>query len=369
MHKYLVLSASIVLFAGVLHSPSAASAQASCLEDDRGYQLIKADGTIDPVRLYGLAVKKFAASSLKDRTIPELHRLGVTTGDPREWARLFVMVCKQESGCRIARTYADGSLEKFSSTLPGERSYGPLQFNIGEYGLNSWAMVNSPSCTVDAFIRVVERTGSLSSYFGSIRRPNEVMRHAGWFNTTVQPFQDALTLVFDPNAPDMRTYQAVAPYFVNPYDSRTLGLYSGAGTNLGNGLSAYSAAGAYPSGANPTPNYASPLSYQQSVQQPLTADTLAPSAPSRYAANLLIQPKKAKAGDKVLISWTSVGMSSTAGCSVVVDDVGAGQGGPFATGAAGSKQWTATAGSHTFQLICLPANASVFAIMEAIAIQ
>lgn len=360
MYRYLAVGACIVLFAGVSHAQTVAAT--SCLEDDRGYQLIKADGAIDPVRLYGLAVKKFLASSLNNQppSAEQVRKLGVTTGDAREWARLFVMICKQESGCRIARTLPDGTLEKFGSTPPNERSYGPLQYNIGEYGLRSWAMVNSPSCTLDAFIRTAQQN-KLVAYFGSIQRPQEIMQHASWFNRTVQPFQDALTLTFDPNAPNnAAAYRAVTPYFVSTPNSNSpfnLGL-----TNSGTGgLSVFSSQLAYPS---------SPFSAsQQILQNPTQANNNLPTGSGNlYAAKILVQPKNARVGQPVVVSWTSVNMNASATCRVVFDNQGVDSGPVFGVGSEGTKAWTATAGTHTFDLICLPKNASVFSITESITI-
>ncbi len=382
MYKSVVLSASVALFLGVPYFSAAQSPTISCLEADRGYQLIKQDGSIDVVRLYSHAVKKFGDSSLNRQSSASLHQFGVTTGDPREWARLFVMVCKQESGCRIARTYPDGSLERFRSTPPTEMSFGPMQFNRGEYGLATWAMVNSPSCTLEAYIRVAQQ-GKLFAYFGSMQRPNETLQHANWFNTTVQPFTDALSLRFDPNAPDMRTYQAVAPYFVSPEYAMQHGLSGGYGNQYGNqygsgiqpnmmqllggqGQNGMQASPYAPSqlGAN------SPL-FNNGQPQPYTPPGTSPTNPGGSSVNasaqLLVQPMMATVGQSVLISWTSVGMRAAPYCDVVLD--GNVAQGPFGSGRDGTKTWQATAGSHTFELVCQRPDASYFEMTKSVSVQ
>jgi|GEM_PF-3575628 len=388
MYKSVVLGASIAFFAGVAYAAPVDPSAISCLEADRGYQLIKTDGSIDVVRLYSHAVKKFGDSSLNRQTSSGLHQFGVTTGDPREWARLFVMTCKQESGCRIARTYADGSLQRFPSTPPTEMSFGPLQFNRGEYGLATWSMVNSPSCSLEAFIRVAQQ-GKLFAYFGSMQRPNEIRQHANWFNTTVQPFVDALTLTFDPNAPDMSRYQALSPYFVSPEQAMLMGgnpnygnygmlhpnmaqilggqnsynpstgLLSGAGASpfsLGNGMT-----GSTGYGAQPSP-------YPPSGGVPPTGSNPGPvNAAPQANAQLLVQPSNARVGQSVLVSWTSVGMRAAPYCDVVLD--GSLAGGPFGSGREGTKTWAATAGSHTFEIVCERPDGSYLEITRSVSVQ
>lgn len=364
----MVVAVSFVLFGGVTYASAATSPPISCLEEDRGYKLINADGTIDPVRFYGLALKKITDSSLNGRTIGELHTFGVVTGDPREWARLITMMCKQESGCRIARTYSNGSLEKFSGTLPGERSYGPLQFNIGEYGLTSWAMVNSPSCTVEAVIRVVERNGSLSAYFGPIRRPNEILQHASWFNKTVQPFADALVLRFDPNAPDMRTYQALAPYFTDPSNSGLLGrgtspfsLESPQQTmSVRSGQSAYPYLGASSSIVPTLPS----SSYNVNQSTGIGDQSGGAGIPGPAAATIITQPKKVSRGKPILVSWSSVFMNATSICRVSI------AGEEFATGNQGSKQYTsASPGEKTATLSCTRASGGMLTASDTFIVE
>lgn len=375
--------ASIALFAGVAYAAPAPTdpSSISCLEADRGYQLIKQDGSIDVVRLYSHAVKKFGDSSLNRQTQSGLQQFGVTTGDPREWARLFVMVCKQESGCRIARTYADGSLERFRSTLPTENSFGPFQFNKGEYGLTSWAMVNSPSCTLEAFIRVAERR-LLFRYFGSMQRPHETLRHAGWFNTTVQPFTDALTLTFDPNAPDMRTYQAVAPYFVSPEYAMLYGQGAGNGSTQGllhpslsqlmSGQSSYNPTTGLLSGVGSSPfslgngvtgSVSQPGSSQPSQggsggNQPGTG-TSAPQS----ALKIIAQPGTVRVGQQTYVSWTSAGMQANS-CSVRKN------GADFASGNQGSLRDTATgSGTMMYTLTCSRLSGGVAESSATVSIQ
>jgi hypothetical protein len=145
-----------------------------------------ASGRIDPVAFAQRAAYKVANSSLNGYAPPELRPFGITTGSPEEWARFYTMITKQESNMRVAPTNADGSLQRFPSTPAGERSYGPGQFNVGEYGLNSWADVNNPDRVIDAYMQVTQK-GKLFQYFGSLQRPNETLQHAGWYSQTVAP--------------------------------------------------------------------------------------------------------------------------------------------------------------------------------------
>ncbi len=385
MYQYVAMFAGILFLASFSYAAPIDPSKISCLEADRGYQLIKQDGSIDVVRFYSHAVKKFGDSSLNGQTQSGLQQFGVTTGDPREWARLFVMVCKQESGCRIARTYADGSLERFPSTLAKEKSFGPLQFNKGEYGLTTWAMVNSPSCSLEAFIRVAERK-LLFRYFGSMQRPHETLRHANWFNQTVQPFTDALTLTFDPNAPDMSRYQALSPYFVSPEQAMlmggnpnygnygmlhpnmsqmlggqysynpTTGLLSGAGTSqfsIGSGMT----------GSVSQPAYGS----QPGSTQPPNGNGTTPvtqTAPQSHAT-LLVQPSTVAAGRTVQISWTSVGMRRPPYCEIVIDD----SQNAYDSGKEGTAMWIAESGSHTVELLCEKLDGSIFELSRSISVQ
>lgn len=319
MRAYVAIGVSIVLFVSVSSVMAATTGAVSCLEEDRGYQLIKADRSIDPVRLYGLAVKKFTASNLNGWTEPRLHQFGVTTGDAREWARLFVMMCKQESGCRIARTYVNGALEKFPSTLQGENSYGPMQFNIGEYGLNSWAMVNSPACTIDAYIRVAQQN-NLFKYFGSMQRPNETLQHANWFNTTVQPFADALRLSFDPNAPNVDAFRAVAPYLTNGYASSNAGLL-GSGSPFGYNQSQQimqvsTGQGATASGGT-SGTTGGGLQTTPGTNTDLPGANSSPT-PGPGVATLVVQAQSVRRGNPVLVAWSTLGMKTDPTCRLLL---------------------------------------------------
>ena len=328
MRAYVVVGVSIMLFVNVSSVLAATTAPTSCLEEDRGYQLIKADRTIDPVKLYGLAVKKFTASNLNGWTEPRLHQFGVTTGDAREWARLFVMVCKQESGCRITRTYADGSLEKFPSTLAGERSYGPMQFNIGEYGLNSWAMVNSPSCTIDAYIQVAQK-GNLFRYFGSMQRPHETLQHANWFNTTVQPFADALALSFDPNAPNVDAFRAVAPYLTNGYASSNAGALGGSpfGYNQSQQVMQASPSSPSTSGTSGSSGGSGVLS-NPGTNNDVSGVNSSP-IPGPAVATLIVQSPSVRRGNSILVAWSTLGMRTDSVCKLTFagSEVAQGNGG------------------------------------------
>lgn len=146
-----------------------------------------ASGKIDPVAFAQRAAYKVANSPLNGYAPPELRPFGITTGSPEEWARFYTMITKQESNMRVAPVNADGTLQRFPTTPAGERSYGPGQFNVGEYGLTSWADVNNPDRVIDAYMQVTQK-GKLFQYFGSLQRPNETLQHAGWYNKTVTPY-------------------------------------------------------------------------------------------------------------------------------------------------------------------------------------
>jgi hypothetical protein len=146
---------------------------------------------IDPAAFMAVAEQKIAASPLNGFVPRDGAMFGIKTGSPREWARFFAMITKQESGFRIALRNADGSLARFATTLKSEKSFGPGQFNKGEYGLKSWDDVNNPDRVIDAYIEVAKsftmKSGNIrgnnkgmDAYFGSIRRPNEVLQHASW---------------------------------------------------------------------------------------------------------------------------------------------------------------------------------------------
>jgi hypothetical protein len=91
------------------------------------------------------------------------------------------MLQQQESGHRTARTNPDGSLQRFGSTIPTEKSFGPGQFNVGEYGLKTWADVNNPERVADAYINVA-LANKVPNYFGSVQRPHEITQHGKWFS-------------------------------------------------------------------------------------------------------------------------------------------------------------------------------------------
>lgn len=376
----------------------------SCLQQDSGYGLIGAGGKIDPIRLYTFAVEKFGSSNLNGRTDPSLSKFGVTTGDPREWARLFVMVCQQESGCKQAPVNADGTLQKFSSTLASEQSYGPLQFNIGEYGLNSWAEVNSPSCDLDAYIRVAQQ-GKLFSYFGSMQRPNETMQHAGWFNKTIAPYADSVTLTYDPEAA-ARDYRSIEPYLANPYGSNSnitnsSAPYSGSTPYFAMqpAGSPYASASPMPmsyGGGTPTsftgsspsqqlPIQSQPQQYQTSGSSPFSSITqssagsslqsalnpqpspsssaIVPGAPA--VASLYVQPRTASRTGSILLSWTSLN-TKQASCTVSLDAL------QLATGEQGSKPVdakTLPTGSLTFTLSCTGADGAKITKTDTITVQ
>lgn len=160
-------------------------------------QMVGADGRIDPVAFAEAMEGKVKDSPLNGYVPKDGAAFGIKEGSPREWARLFSMMVQQESGHKTARRNPDGSLQRFASTIPTERSFGPGQFNIGEYGLKSWDDVNDPSRVGDAMINVARQhvlpsgairgpnnTG-LAAYFGSIRRPHETLQHGRWYDQNV----------------------------------------------------------------------------------------------------------------------------------------------------------------------------------------
>lgn len=408
MHRYVpaaVVSVAFVMPAVAAAIVTPALQGGSCVQQDAGYGLVGAGGKIDPVKLYTFAVEKFRASNLNGRADPSLATFGVTTGDPREWARLFVMVCQQESGCRQAAVNGDGSLQKFSSTLSSEHSYGPLQFNIGEYGLNSWAEVNSPSCDLDAYIRVAQQ-GKLLSYFGSMKRPSETMQHAGWFNKTIAPYADSTTLTYDPSAA-ARDYQSVIPYLANPYGTNTNGNNSAAPYSGSAPYYAMQPAGGSPyASASPVPmsygggaqsGYAGSSASQQlpiqsqsqqyqstpvspfssitqstagsSLQAALnpqasqSSTSIVPGAPA--VASLYVQPRSASRTSSILLSWTSLN-TKQASCSVSLDTL------QLATGEQGSKPIdakTLPTGTLTFTLACAGADGARVTALDTITVQ
>jgi hypothetical protein len=159
-----------------------------------------ASGRFDPVAFHKTMEAKVAASHLNGYVPKDGAQFGIKTGAPREWARLFSMIVQQESGHRVAQKNPDGSLRRFASTIATEKSFGPGQFNIGEYGLKTWDDVNNPARVGDALINaakklVVDSAGAirgagntgLAAYFGSIRRPNETLQHAPWWDRLVRP--------------------------------------------------------------------------------------------------------------------------------------------------------------------------------------
>lgn len=141
---------------------------------------------IDPVAFARLMRERVAASSLAGHVPAWGPRFGITTGSPDEWARFYTMVQQQESGHRIAPVNPDGSLQRFATTRPTENSFGPGQFNVGEYGLKTWADVNDPTKVADAYINVA-KAGKVPAYFGSVQRPHETLQHASWYDTQIAP--------------------------------------------------------------------------------------------------------------------------------------------------------------------------------------
>lgn len=171
-------------------------------EAERGPSIgpIKPDrsGRIDPAAFQTRMEEKVANSPLNGYVPKDGDKFGIKTGAPREWARLFTMVIQQESGHRVAQRNPDGSLRRFATTIPTEKSFGPGQFNIGEYGLRTWDEVNDPDRVGDALIEVAKQhvvNGSgavrgpnntgLAAYFGSIRRPHETLQHSRWWDENV----------------------------------------------------------------------------------------------------------------------------------------------------------------------------------------
>jgi len=166
------------------------------------------DGRIDPAQ-FALRMRDKVQQSGLAGTVPGWGRqFGITTGSPDEWARFFTMLQQQESGHRVAQVAPDGSLQAFPTTPRGERSYGPGQFNVGEYGLKTWADVNNPERVADAYIQVA-RSNRIPAYFGSVQRPHETAQHADWYDRTVAPQVgrtgwSAYDQDNDPNPPELR---------------------------------------------------------------------------------------------------------------------------------------------------------------------
>lgn len=141
---------------------------------------------IDPVAFARYMRDRVASSSLNGNVPAWGPQFGIKTGSPDEWARFYTMVQQQESGHRVAPVNPDGTLARFPTTPTGERSYGPGQFNVGEYGLKTWQDVNDPRKVADAYVRVAEQ-GKVPNYFGSVQRPHETLQHAGWYDKTIAP--------------------------------------------------------------------------------------------------------------------------------------------------------------------------------------
>jgi hypothetical protein len=148
--------------------------------------------SIDPSSFVSRAAEIVADSELNGWVPKDGAQFGIRTGSPEEWARFFAALTKQESGFRTGRRDSNGRIIPFQTTPRGEKSYGPGQFNIGEYGLKTWDDVNDPEKVIRAYVNVAKRWGKTSgyirtgtnkgmdAYFGSIRRPNEVRQHLAW---------------------------------------------------------------------------------------------------------------------------------------------------------------------------------------------
>lgn len=149
---------------------------------------VGADRNIDPISFYNTALQKFTDSSLNGK-VPEWGKKFGIDGTPESWARFATQLAQQESSLRIAEVNPDGSLKRFPTTLPNEQSFGPLQFNKGEYGLKTWGEVNDPGRNIDALIKVAEQN-KVTEYFASVQRPIEVIQHNGWFAKNVEPYID-----------------------------------------------------------------------------------------------------------------------------------------------------------------------------------
>jgi hypothetical protein len=163
-------------------------------------------------------------------------------------------------------------------------------------------------------------------------------------------------------------YSAYNPYTNGGITNSPLGYQSGTG-NVGmfSALGAYAGTSAYPS----QPAYpSSPLSVSQQLLQnpaiPIQNPITYGSGTSTSA--LLIQPKNARVGQPVIVSWTSVNMDAQSTCRVIFDKQGADSGPVFGAGSEGTKKWMAASGTHTFDLICVPSNGRVFSITDSITV-
>lgn len=154
---------------------------------DRGPIQVDATGRINPASMYARAAYKVAQSPLVGQVPSWGPSVGITKGTAEEWARFFTMVTQAESSHRVGQRNPDGSVARFPSTPAGERSFGPGQFNVGEYGLKTWDDVNNPDRVIDAYIEVAKK-GKFEAYFGA--KTWQRIRNGQlpqWFASQVEP--------------------------------------------------------------------------------------------------------------------------------------------------------------------------------------
>lgn len=121
------------------------------------------NNTINKEDLHNHAIK-IAKSSLEGFKPEWAARYGID-GSAKSWASFISRIIEAESSHRIANKNPDGTLQKFPTTPGGEKSYGPGQFNVGEYGLKTWDDVNNPEKVVEAISKVI-KANKFFQYFG-----------------------------------------------------------------------------------------------------------------------------------------------------------------------------------------------------------
>ncbi|MBP9669637.1 MAG: hypothetical protein KBE09_05105 [Candidatus Pacebacteria bacterium] len=301
------------------------------------------DRKIDPVEFAHRAAYKVSQSPLNGVAPAALRPFGITTGSPEEWARFFTMITKQESGLRVAAVASDGSLIRFASTLAGENSFGPGQFNIGEYGLKTWADVNDPDRVIDAYIQVAQR-GNLFKYFGSLQRPNETLQHSSWYQNSVAPYVDGGVPYARPTTVAATTFEqeiarvASAPSTLGGLGQAFTNMLGGSGTNgitgmlgsLFNGNSSLSGLmgmlpkllGGFMGGSSSSGSGGSAGSSASPGSSPAVGSTPQGGAPvvpvvqpiTQPAIRLVASPRSVQKGDTYSIIWAATGVDEARAC-------------------------------------------------------
>jgi hypothetical protein len=130
-------------------------------------------GAVAPQDLYRAAVERFKNSPLNGYVPKDGATFGITKGTPEEWARLSLAIGMQESSLQ--------------ANAPGGGLFQMERADLARRGVQG--DVNDPNAQFEATAREFERTipkagfikgpgnTGLSEYFGSIRRPQETLRH------------------------------------------------------------------------------------------------------------------------------------------------------------------------------------------------